>query len=145
MCVPHMGSANNPKKTRQIIPIDRFKMVFKVVLLMWQWTPLVIIHPPHIIEQFYGDFTRYSIEKAIEGVFIRFSITSGDLRATCMYLIFLTTNNNVIYFLSRNNTCLSFPSIKDCDLHQIFTKLWFFLIFKLSQNHTNGSWVYKSR
>ena len=39
-------------------------------------------------------------------------ITRGDVRATDTYLIFLPSSNDVIYFSSKNNTHLSFPSIK---------------------------------
>ena len=37
-----------------------------------------------------------------------FVVTSGDVRA----IIFLPSSNNVIYFPSKNNTRLSFASIK---------------------------------
>ena len=36
-----------------------------------------------------------------------------DVRATCTYLIFLPSSNDVIYFLFKNNTHLSFPSINN--------------------------------
>ena len=49
---------------------------------------------------------------------IRFLLdTRKDVRACGTYLIFLPSNNDVIYFLSKNNTHLSFPSIKQwCQL-----------------------------
>ena len=40
-------------------------------------------------------------------------LTSGDVRAIGTYLIFLPSSNDVIYFSSKNNTRLSFPSINN--------------------------------
>ena len=37
-----------------------------------------------------------------------FIFTSGDVRATCMYLVSLPSSNDVIYFPSKNNTRLFF-------------------------------------
>ena len=41
-----------------------------------------------------------------------FILTRKDVRATCTYLIFLPSSNDVIYFIFKNNTHLSSPSIK---------------------------------
>ena len=38
-----------------------------------------------------------------------FKSTREDVRATGTYLVFLPSSNDVIYFLSKNNTYLSFP------------------------------------
>ena len=40
-------------------------------------------------------------------------ITSGNVRATGTYLFLVPSNNDVIYFPSKNNTRLSFPSINN--------------------------------
>ena len=43
--------------------------------------------------------------------------TREDVHATNTYFIILPSSNDVIYFLSKNNTQLSFPSIKQwCEL-----------------------------
>ena len=42
-----------------------------------------------------------------------FYFASGDVHATCTYLIFLPSSDDVIYFASKNNTRLSFPSINN--------------------------------
>ena len=44
---------------------------------------------------------------------ILFFNTSGDVRVTATYLIFLPSNSDVIYFPSKNNTRLSFPFINN--------------------------------
>ena len=41
-----------------------------------------------------------------------FILTRKDVRGTCTYLIFLPSSNDVIYFIFKNNTHLSSPSIK---------------------------------
>ena len=45
-------------------------------------------------------------------IYYLFSFTRGDVHVIGTYLIFLSSTNDVIYFPSRNNTCLSFYSVK---------------------------------
>jgi len=61
-----------------------------------------------------------------------FSSTSGDVRATCTYLIFLPSSNDVIYFSPKNNTYVSFPSIKN-NVNYYPSK---------TNNNTNYGWVH---
>ena len=64
--------------------------------------------------------SHYTTKDVLNGFLsqiIVWNFTSGYVCAYGTYLIFLPSSNDVIYFSSKNNTRLSFPSIKQwCQL-----------------------------